>query len=232
MPPWHADPAHGEFLNDRRLSDAGKDTIARWVAAGAPEGDPRPILPAQPKYADGWMIGQPDAILSMQEDYPMPADGTVDVSVLRSADQLRPKTLGPGVRSAARQPRRRASCDRVHAAARAAAAGAARTVDAGARSRRRGPRRSSSSRRTWRYPPGQTGGTQLPPDQRKPAGPNDRPAPRTLGPSVGAYVPGHAAARLPGRHRDASAAPARRSSFQMHYTPTGKATTRSHQHRR
>src|SRR6476620_8045098 len=22
MPPWHADPAHGEFLNDRRLSDA------------------------------------------------------------------------------------------------------------------------------------------------------------------------------------------------------------------
>src|SRR5215213_5549792 len=27
MPPWHADPAHGEFSNDRRLSAAEKDTI-------------------------------------------------------------------------------------------------------------------------------------------------------------------------------------------------------------
>src|SRR5262249_8661541 len=39
MPPWHADPAHGQFLNDRRLSDADKATIARWVAAGAPDGN-------------------------------------------------------------------------------------------------------------------------------------------------------------------------------------------------
>jgi hypothetical protein len=31
MPPWHADPAHGEFLNDRRLSAAGKDLIAKWA---------------------------------------------------------------------------------------------------------------------------------------------------------------------------------------------------------
>src|ERR1051325_6958290 len=38
MPPWHADPGHGEFLNDRRLTPQEKDTIARWVAAGAPEG--------------------------------------------------------------------------------------------------------------------------------------------------------------------------------------------------
>ena len=33
MPPWHADPAHGEFANDRRLSEADKNTIAAWVAA-------------------------------------------------------------------------------------------------------------------------------------------------------------------------------------------------------
>src|SRR6185503_5382828 len=31
MPPWHADPAHGEFENDRRLSDADRDTIVRWA---------------------------------------------------------------------------------------------------------------------------------------------------------------------------------------------------------
>src|SRR5579872_7397774 len=40
MPPWHSDPSHGEFLNDRRLSTAEKETIVKWVSAGAPEGDP------------------------------------------------------------------------------------------------------------------------------------------------------------------------------------------------
>src|SRR5262245_63640459 len=36
MPPWHADPATGEFLNDRRLPPADKETILAWAAAGAP----------------------------------------------------------------------------------------------------------------------------------------------------------------------------------------------------
>ena len=77
MPPWHADPATGEFDNDRRLTRRGeRDAIAQWVAAGAPEGDPGD-LPAPPRYADGWTIGQPDAVLTMQEDYPIPASGTV-----------------------------------------------------------------------------------------------------------------------------------------------------------
>src|SRR5476651_2390412 len=40
MPPWHADPLHGEFLNDRRLSDADKNIIVKWASAGAPEGNP------------------------------------------------------------------------------------------------------------------------------------------------------------------------------------------------
>jgi mono/diheme cytochrome c family protein len=40
MPPWHADASTGPFLNDRSLSDADKGTIAKWVAAGAPEGNP------------------------------------------------------------------------------------------------------------------------------------------------------------------------------------------------
>ena len=76
MPPWHADPSTGEFENDRRLTAADKDTIARWVANGAPEGDPSE-LPAPPHYADGWIIGQPDAVLRMQEDYAIPASGTI-----------------------------------------------------------------------------------------------------------------------------------------------------------
>lgn len=74
MPPWHADPAHGKFLNDRRLSPAEKDVISRWVGAGAPQGDPKD-LPAPPTYAQGWTIGQPDAVVSMEAPYSLPAQG-------------------------------------------------------------------------------------------------------------------------------------------------------------
>ena len=76
MPPWHADPAHGKWANDRSLSAAEKDTISRWVAAGAPEGDPKD-LPAQPRYAQGWTIGQPDAVATMDKEYAVPAQGTI-----------------------------------------------------------------------------------------------------------------------------------------------------------
>ena len=37
MPPWHADPAYGSFVNERRLSDAQKSVIDRW-AKGCPRG--------------------------------------------------------------------------------------------------------------------------------------------------------------------------------------------------
>src|ERR1700751_5763838 len=35
MPPWHADPSHGEFKNERRLTPAEIDTIVAWVDGGA-----------------------------------------------------------------------------------------------------------------------------------------------------------------------------------------------------
>ena len=41
MPPWHADPKYGTFVGARGLSVAHKETIAKWVAAGAPEGNGR-----------------------------------------------------------------------------------------------------------------------------------------------------------------------------------------------
>ncbi len=40
MPPWHADPKFKHFKNDISLSPADKELIAKWVQAGAPEGDP------------------------------------------------------------------------------------------------------------------------------------------------------------------------------------------------
>ena len=76
MPPWHADPSVGRFLNERRLTDAERETIVAWVDAGAPEGD-RSKLPAAPTFAAGWQIGTPDVIIEMAEAFAVPADGTI-----------------------------------------------------------------------------------------------------------------------------------------------------------
>src|SRR5262249_25153514 len=47
MPPWHIDKTIGiqKFKNDRSLSDDQIDAILRWVAAGAPKGDPKDMPP-------------------------------------------------------------------------------------------------------------------------------------------------------------------------------------------
>jgi hypothetical protein len=76
MPPWHTDMPHGTFLNERGLTEEEKHTILLWVANGAPKGDPKDMPPA-PEYPQGWSIGVPDAVLEMQEDYKIPADGVV-----------------------------------------------------------------------------------------------------------------------------------------------------------
>ncbi len=76
MPPWHADSSVGRFLNERRLTDAERDTIVEWVDAGAPEGD-RAKLPPLPTFADGWQIGTPDVIIEMPEAFELPAEGEI-----------------------------------------------------------------------------------------------------------------------------------------------------------
>jgi hypothetical protein len=76
MPPWHADMPRGTFLNERGLTDQEKTTIFRWVANGAPRGDPKD-MPAAPAYPSGWSIGKPDVVFEMQEEYKIPADDVV-----------------------------------------------------------------------------------------------------------------------------------------------------------
>ena len=76
MPPWHADPHYGSFKNDRRLSQKEINTIVAWVDGGAKEGNPKDLPPA-PRFAEGWQIGKPDAVLTMNEEYTVPAEGTV-----------------------------------------------------------------------------------------------------------------------------------------------------------
>jgi hypothetical protein len=80
MPPWHADPKHGEWLNDRRISQDAIDKIVAWVDRGAREGDPKDLPPA-PKYTEGWRIGKPDETFSIPEQA-VPADGVVSYQYL------------------------------------------------------------------------------------------------------------------------------------------------------
>ena len=76
MPPWHADAPRGVFSNDRRLTEAEKETLIAWVDAGAPAGNPKDLPPA-PKFTEGWEIGKPDVVLTMTKPYQVPANGTI-----------------------------------------------------------------------------------------------------------------------------------------------------------
>jgi len=78
MPPWYADPNHGEFANDARLSPRERKLIETWVDNGMPEGDPAD-LPTPPQFVDGWQIGQPDQVIKMRDKpFRVPAEGIVD----------------------------------------------------------------------------------------------------------------------------------------------------------
>jgi hypothetical protein len=65
MPPWFANPEHGTFVEDPRLSDEQLETIARWVQAGAPAGDVSKA-PTPPTFASEWQIGEPDVVFTME----------------------------------------------------------------------------------------------------------------------------------------------------------------------
>jgi peroxiredoxin len=76
MPPWHASPEYGSFANEARLSADEKRTIAAWVAAGAPEGDPRDV-PEPAHYVEGWRIPAPDLVIPLPREVKIPAGGTM-----------------------------------------------------------------------------------------------------------------------------------------------------------
>jgi len=82
MPPWlPVTVEHGvEFVGSRRLSDEQVKFIAAWVEAGAPEGEAKD-LPPLPAFNDGWMLGEPDLVLTMNEPFTVPATGNDVIQV-------------------------------------------------------------------------------------------------------------------------------------------------------
>jgi peroxiredoxin len=76
MPPWHADPRHGSFSNDRHLPPRERATLLAWVEDGCPSGD-LTQAPPNPTFAEGWSIGQPDQVFAIPAPYTVPAEGVV-----------------------------------------------------------------------------------------------------------------------------------------------------------
>ncbi|MFO0947676.1 MAG: Mpo1-like protein [Planctomycetota bacterium] len=74
MPPWKPVNGHGEFLNQRRLSEEEKGVLARWVEEGCAEGDPS-RAPSQVQFKEGWQEGTPDIVLEPESDFVLDADG-------------------------------------------------------------------------------------------------------------------------------------------------------------
>jgi hypothetical protein len=64
MPPWHANPAHGSFKNDRSLDKSQKETVLAWINQGMKQGS-KNDLPTAPIYESGeWELGTPDQIIT------------------------------------------------------------------------------------------------------------------------------------------------------------------------
>jgi tetratricopeptide (TPR) repeat protein/mono/diheme cytochrome c family protein len=75
MPPWLPEPQSLKFADEMRLSDDEIAAIKKWVDAGTPEGNPAD-LPPQPKWVEGWQLGEPDLVLKAEKSYQLPAGGS------------------------------------------------------------------------------------------------------------------------------------------------------------
>ncbi len=73
MPPWHADPKHGKFANDRSLTAEERETLFAWIDSGSPRGDTEP---SPPVFHEGWAI-RADKVLKTT-GYKVPAEGVLD----------------------------------------------------------------------------------------------------------------------------------------------------------
>ena len=58
MPPWKPGPSDFAFHDTRGLTAQQIETLQRWAADGAPEGDPAK-LPPLPTFTEGWQLGLP-----------------------------------------------------------------------------------------------------------------------------------------------------------------------------
>jgi hypothetical protein len=220
MPPWHGESPHA-LTNDRRLSEADKATIVKWATNGAPEGSTADLPPA-PKFADGWQVGQPDAVFTLQEDYPVPASGTIEYKYFEVPTNF---TEDKWVKAFEVRPGDRSVVHHIivfgRPPARPAAPESAQTTTSTGTTTTPAPRPQPP----FTFAPGM----QEPRDEAvqaaKRAPNNDRPAPRGgTGPFVADFAPGQAV-RIYAEDSALRVPAGTTLVFQIHYTASGKATT-------
>lgn len=68
MPPWQPDPNFSTFLGENYLTDEEIQTISTWVTDGMPEGNSA-NEPDFPDFPTGSVLGTPDLVLEMSEDW-------------------------------------------------------------------------------------------------------------------------------------------------------------------
>ncbi len=73
MPPWHPDSSKMKYKEDRSLSSAQIQTIAKWVDQGSPLGN-LTDAPKAPEYKETWTMGKPDLIFHATQDFTIPAN--------------------------------------------------------------------------------------------------------------------------------------------------------------
>ena len=206
MPPWHADPKHGKFANDRSLSADEKDVIARWANGGAPEGDPK-TLPKLPTFVEGWQLGQPDAVFQLPVEYKVPADGFVEYEYFEIPTNF---TEDKWMQAMEVRPGNRAVVHHVIVFVRPPK-----------------PERRPSGFRAAQgmgVPPGQSGGEEEGEGSQRARGQSLFPPPKMRGVAVGGFAPGTNTLSFDG----GSAMLLRAGStmvVQMHYTTNGKEQT-------
>ena len=81
MPPWHADPAHGEWDGDVALSVEQRQNLIAWIDAGAPRGDsgddPLRVV-AEESAPATWTMGEPDLVVAFDQPVEVPTEGVLD----------------------------------------------------------------------------------------------------------------------------------------------------------
>lgn len=80
MPPWFASPsesgAHAVFSNDRSLAEADKTSLLAWLNSDRPKGD-LADAPLPRKFAEGWLMGEPDLVVQLPRPVAVKAEGTM-----------------------------------------------------------------------------------------------------------------------------------------------------------
>ena len=97
MPPWHADPRYGHFVNDRSLTTKERATLLAWVDQGAPLGDPTK-LPAPRTVSRRLDDRQARRRLRAARDLLCSRPGSRLLRLFPGADQLQGRHVGPGGR--------------------------------------------------------------------------------------------------------------------------------------